>query len=278
MISTASIDGTALKVTRLRGLGSPAPRRSVFARAERHGSTDRTRFYDGRVFELEGIVWGHDEEEAWDNFDEIKEMLSLGVERTFTFRRRGRAEDEQAFVRVASPVDDDVSLEVAEGTALIRYAVSLFAGDPRLYGAALKAGSYDPTESLSGGGVTFPLTFELTFSTSTATHLELANGGNFQTPPVLTITGPVIDPIIDNDSLPASIAFDAVLGDADELVVDVAQRSVQLNGADRLDLLVVADTTDWWELAPGTNRIRLRGTGMAAGQTELAVQYRDARI
>jgi hypothetical protein len=271
MIDSCSIDGTALTVVDLKGLGSPAPRRSAFARAERHGSIDRTRFYEGRVLELEGLVRGAD---AWDTFDALKQAFALGAERTLRFRRTGRSEDEQVTVRVASPLDD----ATRPGATLIRYGVSLFAGDPRIYGAALKSGSYDPTESLSGGGVTFPLTFDLEFSTTTATHLELANEGNFSSPPVLTIAGPVIDPIIDNDTVGESIAFDTVLGDADTLVVDVAARSVLLNGAERLDLLVVADTTDWWELAPGTNRLRLRGTGMEAGSTELTCQYRDARI
>ena len=123
-----------------------------------------------------------------------------------------------------------------------------------------------------------PLVFPLTFSTTTATHLELANAGNFETPPVLTIAGPVINPILDNDTLGDSIALVIALGESDRLVVDVAARSVKLNGAPRLDLLDVAATTDWWQLSPGTNKLRLRGTGMASGVTELSVSFRDARI
>jgi hypothetical protein len=36
--------------------------------------------------------------------------------------------------------------------------------------------------------------------------------------------------------------------------------------------------TTWFELAKGDNLIRLRGSGMVTGQTQLTVSWRDARI
>lgn len=262
------------RVRRIKGMGSPAPRRDVSLRASRHGATDRTLYYDGRVLDIEALIVGETELDAWQTFDEIEGALQLGSAHTLRFRRTGFPEDEQCEVSVASPVDDGISWEEPR---LIRWGVSLFAADPRIYGATLRSGEYDPSASLSGGGLTLPLTFPLTFSSTTASNLELVNSGNMPTPPIITVRGPVVNPIVDNDTLAKSIFLLYSLGSSDTIQVDVSARTIKLNGAERLDLLD-AQNTEWWELAAGTNRLRLRGAGMATDQTLLTVQYRDARI
>lgn len=262
------------RVRRIKGMGSPAPRRDVTLRTSRHGAIDRTLYYDGRVLDVEALIIGETELAAWQKFDEIEGALQLGSAHTLRFRRSGFSEDEQCEVIVASPVDDGISWEEPR---LIRWGVSLFAADPRIYGATLRSGEYDPSASLAGGGVDFPLTFPLVFSSTTASNLEIVNSGNMATPPLITIRGPVVNPIVDNDTLAKSIYLLYSLGSSDTIQIDVAARMIKLNGAERQDLLNAQDT-EWWELAAGTNRLRLRGTGMATDQTLLTVQYRDARI
>lgn len=262
---------TSIIKQRSKGFGSPPPRPVVRALAERHGVIDDTDLYGPRRFELVGGLFGADSAATWQLFDDLKERLALGSQHVLRFRRKGRSEDERCIVKVASEVGDRI------GYGWLEWDVDLLAADPRVYSAALKSGSYDPTDALTGGGVSFPLAFPLTFSTTTASHLVLLNAGNFKTPPVLTIDGPVANPFLDNDTIGDSIAIANVLGANDRIIVDVAARTVTLNGADRRDLISVSQTR-WWELIKGTNRIRLRGTGMSAGQTLLTCQYRDARI
>lgn len=273
MIDYVYIDELQVSVREIVGLGSPAPRRVVIERASRHGARDLTKNYGGRVVDLNGIIFGT-ASAAWAAFDPIKAKLQLGAFRTLKFRRTGQTEDEQMLVKVASPVDYTTAFD---RPGVIEWGVSLFSEDPRIYGAVLRSGQYDPAASVSGGGVAMPLRFPLVFSTTTATHLELANGGNTPTPPVLTIRGPVANPSLDNDTTLESIRLSYVLGANDEIVVDVAARSVLLNGASRKDLIAVAQTK-WWELVPGVNRIRARGVGMSLGQTLFTCQYRNARI
>lgn len=274
MFETVYLDTLEVSVRRIRGLGTPIPRRDVLVRAQRHGSNDRTRHYEGRVVDLEGIIRGASDLAVWQAFDSLKAKLALGSEHVLKFRRSGFSVDEQLTVIVAAAGDDDFSFD-APGVA--RWGVSLFAADPRIYSAVLKEQSYDPTSALLGGGVNFTLSFPLEFPTSTASHLELVNGGNFPSPPVLTIQGPVEDPSVDNDTTGETIDLRYIMGANDVIVVDVGAREITLNGAERPDLLRVQDST-WWELAAGTNQIRMRGTGMSPGVTELTVQYRDARI
>lgn len=259
----------------LTGLGSPAPRQDVTDRAARHGAIDRTLFYSGRVLDLQGVIWGTTELDAWKALDDLKGKLALGTTHTLRFRRTGFLDDEQLDVIVASTVDDGTSYDQPRA---ILYGVSLHAADPRIYTASLRTASYDPAAAIEGGGFGVPLVFPLDFSSSgVASLLEVENGGNFETPPVLTIQGPVTNPILDNVTTGESLVLVYVLGSSDTIEVDIAARSVTLNGASRPDLLT-SQSTQWWELAPGTNELRLRGTGMALGKTELTCAYRDARI
>lgn len=267
----------SLRLDRIRkftGMGSPAPRRDVTLKASRHGAIDRTQFYDGRVLSIEALIVEDTPLAAWDKLDTLEGEFQLGTAHTLSFRRSGRPDDEQCEVIVASPLDASVSYEESN---TIRWGVELFAADPRVYGAALRSGSYDPAAATSGGGIDLPMTFPLTFPTDSTAELQLDNAGNFPTPPLLTIDGPVINPVIDNDTSGESISVVYSLGADDSVQVDVANRSVSLNGSKRLDLLN-AENTVWWNMEPGTNRIRLRGSGMATGVTLLTVQYRDARI
>lgn len=253
---------------------SVAPRADVRDRGNRHGSVDDTRWYGGQAFNLAGYV-SHDGGEAATEaaYDDLRAAVALPGEHVFRFRRRGRPEDERVVCKQQGGFDAP-----AEGwSRLIRWSGTLFAPDPRVYSAALKSASYDPTAALTGGGVSMPLSFPLVFSTSTVTLLHVTNAGRHATPPIFTVRGPGIDPIVDLLETGESVTFKANLGASDVVVVDVAARTVTLNGALRRDL-VVARQSRWFELVKGTNRLRLRGTGMVANQTSLQVSYRDASI
>lgn len=271
LIDDLTVHSTATTAIRkVTGLGAPPPRQHATPRSSNHGSLDLTRWYDGRTIDLEGQVTGPT---IWQDFDTIKSRLALGSPHILTFTRLGRDDAEQVLVRVASPVDNSVDVI----TSVLTWTVSLLAADPRLYGASLKSGTYDPTAALAGGGMAVPMVFPLVFTSSTASELYLTNTGSFSTPPVLTIHGPVSYPIVDNDTTGESVAVNYVLGSSDLVVIDVANRSITLNGASRIDLFVPSGSS-WWEMRPGENRIRLRGGSLASGVSALTVSYRDANI
>ncbi len=223
-VDDLQIHGAAtLSVRKMRGLGSPVPRESVRTHASRHGAIDSTKFYDGRVLEIEGQVLATSPALTWGAFDTLKGKLALGQQRTLRFRRNGLSQDEQISALVSSVVDQQIA---TENGPVIFYSAAFFAGDPRIYSATLKSGTYDPTASLSGGGADVVtgggMDFPLVFTTTTATELELTNSGQFKTPPILTVKGPVGNPIIDNDTTGESIYLLYSLGTADTIVVDVA--------------------------------------------------------
>lgn len=256
-------------------LGSPSPRGVTEPRPSAHGVTDSTAFYGPRAIELVGTIQAPDMAGFWPLVDELLGRLALGSEHTFRFRRLGESFDLQTTVRV----DSDVDLPVGDvPKPFARWGVSLLAPDPRLYTSTVTSGSYDPTDA-GDGGLDFPLDFPLEFGVSGGAWLSLDNEGTVSTPPTIIVTGPVINPIIDNDTSGLSIfTRDCGLGVGDTLTLDVRARTAVLNGTTlRPDLVDVSRTT-WWDVRPGVNRLRMRGSGMASGQTELAVGFRSARV
>lgn len=262
-------------ITKISGLGSPKARADREDLAQRHGQLDYTKFYSSRVIGLEGLCIGSDVNNVWDLFDAIKGAVALGTPHLFKFQRTGKAYQEQLGVTVDGELD--APMEIA--TRTIQWGVTLVAADPRMYSSTLSSGTYDPTASTAGGGITMPMTLigGLLFSTTTVTRLDLTNNGNFSAPVVVTIQGPVINPIVDNDTYGQSLYILYNLGSNDVVQIDTGARSVLLNGASRPDLLD-AQNSVWWTLRPGLNSLRLRGTGMSAGVTALSAAFREARI
>lgn len=259
-------------VTEIRGLGSPSPRADRIERPRAHGSIDRTQFYGDRVLELLGVVGSDDSPATWQTFDELKGVLAALADDEDVILRVGRQGIgiDRALVRVDGAIDCNV---MPNG---IVWGVQLIAADPRFYSDTLKQGDYDPTV-VGAGGVVFPMEFPFVFGQVASGTVTVENQGNFPTPPTITIEGPVTDPIIDNETTGESITFDATVNLGSSLIVDVGSRRVTLDGALRPDLVVPGETT-WWELVPGGNQVRLRGSSMTGGTTHLTIEFRDARI
>jgi hypothetical protein len=264
-----------IAISTLDGLGSPPPKRNSTKRARGHGSTDSTRFYDDRVLNLTGYLYGTDMAALQAARDVFTGACALGSPHVLKFRRQGFAEDEQ----VTFIVGGEIQIPLAGSSRRAKWTAQLVCSDPRIYAAALKVASYDPTVGAAGTGLVLPLAFPLDFGgIGGGSQLDCQNQGNFPTPPTFTITGPVTNPIVDNDTTGESLFTTGLaVAAGDQLVIDVASKGVTLNGGSRPDFVDALNTT-WFELAKGDNLIRLRGSGMVTGQTQLTVSWRDARI
>jgi hypothetical protein len=279
MLDSAYLDAlqihnaATLAVSKAHGFGVPAPRVESSQRPRRHGERDTTRFYAGRILSLEGIARGATTAAAWQAIEDLAAALALdGAEQVFKFTRSGLAYAERCLVRAATPLE----FELQGIRKQIKWAVSLRAADPRFYADTPTSASYQP--STAGSGISFPISFPLTFTGAAASTMTVTNGGNFPTPPVWTITGPATAPAIRNETTGEQIVTTAALLAGETLTIDVAARTVTLLGSTLRPDLIDAAQTDWFELLAGANVIRLLGSGFAAGQTTLAVSYRDARI
>jgi hypothetical protein len=144
----------------------------------------------------------------------------------------------------------DLSWAQTQGETLLE----LVATDPRKYAANLT--TLAASVAVLGGGVTFPLTFPLTFGTATVSGQIIAtNAGNYSTLPTAHITGPVDNPRIEHTDQGAAITMAISLAAGDYLDIDFAAHTIILNGtASRRSTLTAASR--WFELTPGDNHLR----------------------
>lgn len=154
-----------------------------------------------------------------------------------------------------------------------QFMFEMTAPDPLLYSSTLHSASAGlPTPT---AGLTFPVTFNVTFGASTGGSMSVTNLGNYITAPLFTIAGPVTNPTI---SFPASgqfMTFGIALGPSDTLTVDMANRTVLLNGtADRYNTIVTGSS--WFGFPPGTWSVGVASTDSAAVAAVFTVQWRDA--
>jgi hypothetical protein len=252
-IAGFSIAGGGNGVVTTKLSWSKAPRVQRYDRPRAHGTVDLTRFYGGRLYELAGLIYGLAESDAQARLDSFEQALALtGSSVSFSFLLAGRSEAEQSDVRVDG--DLEYAFDSAE-RSVIRWAVTLFAEDPRRYSATLRTFSYDP---------------------SVGSSVTVTNGGTFQTPPIFVLDGPAVDPVI-TDGTSSIDLTGLTMAAGDQLQVDVASRAVTLNGLARPDLIVAASTA-WFEVEPGNTDISVSGSGFSTGDSLLTVTFHDARI
>lgn len=257
----------------ISGLGSPSPKGDVVSLPRTHGHVDYSEFYEGRVLSLTGASYGPSMEDCNSNFDALKTKFQLGSYRSLKFKRIGQFDYEQIQVKVSSPID----MTMSGASQQIKWSLDLFSQDPRIYAFTESTGSYDPTTSPSAG-LLLPLVWPLDFQGSAASYLSLSNEGTFPTPPIFTIEGPITNPILDNDTTSQSFYTSGLtLAAGEYAVADMGARTFSIQGTVRMDF-VDAALSSWFDLQPGVNDIRLRGTGTASAQTSLSASFYNARI
>jgi Phage tail protein len=152
-------------------------------------------------------------------------------------------------------------------------AVEFTCADPLIYGSTLKsasAGLPSPT-----AGLTFPVTFNVTFGASTGGSFTVTNNGTYLSPPVFTITGPVTNPRLTFTSTGAFFALNIALGASDVLVIDMGKRSVTLNGtASRLNTIVSGSS--WFGFPTGTWSIGVSSSDASPVAALFTANWRDA--
>jgi hypothetical protein len=146
-----------------------------------------------------------------------------------------------------------------------------YAEDPRIYTAEEQVVVINYGGE-AGTGFAFSLGFDFSFGPAIPpTGANIPVGGSRPTPATLTIVGPITSPVITNDTLGVSLAFNLTMTASDTLVIDLANRTVLLNGQNRRNTLLVPN---WFFLSPGSTFLRFGG-GNGTGSS-LTVRYRDA--
>lgn len=138
----------------------------------------------------------------------------------------------------------------------VKAALQYDAADPRIYSAT---GTITPISlPAASGGLVWPLTWPLSWGTGSAGGSTLTNDGNFGSRPIVTFHGDLVGPALENITTGRTFrmqdSYNLPVGET--LVVDFDARTVLLDGtASRYG--DVDSSSQWWELAPGANELRL---------------------
>lgn len=146
------------------------------------------------------------------------------------------------------------------------------AEDPRIYDSALQ------TVALVTGvpittGIGFSLGFDFGFGAAVSPEgVTVINGGNRPTPAIITLPGPVTNPVIYNDTYSNTLEFEIDVAASDNLQIDLGNRTVKINGSQsRRGALL---NPDWFLLESGDNFIRYRAS--AGGSNPASIAFRNA--
>lgn len=167
------------------------------------------------------------------------------------------------------------------------FLVGLRMRDPHFYEAAPVV--ITTGDITSGAGLTYPLVYPVTYPDPGATFgaVTVTNPGSADADPIIDLHGPVRNPAIVNDSLPALLYLPGLrIPSGEFLRLDFATREVLLNGiADYSDYLD-STVSSWWYAGvpgllgtkpgrPGINQLRMTGEDMSPpAYAEVTVRLR----
>ena len=257
-------------------VGLPGVRAVVRDRPNGHGSLNRTKRLTDRLVELEGEIWGSSQQAAFAEFDVVGGALldALDEPRLLRYRRGGDGLELQTLVQLAS----DVKAPLKGGGRFLKYQVQLRASDPRAYAQSVTT-AQSATMGEDGGGLVFPVTWPATFLPGSSGQAVFSNQGSAATPPVFRLYGRLVNPTVRLlPDGPEVVLFGEVAA-GDFLELDVANRTIRLNGnpsANRLGMRDFAQTT-WFELPRGSGTVRLLADDADPG-AYLEMDYRHAYV
>lgn len=221
-VDSAGVDWS---LQELQGWDSAEVRSEYTDRESDHGAWASPVYLGSRPITLSGTVTAPDRLTLETALEQLRSAVSLGDTTLVVYELTAA---KQATVRRSG------KLLIAYVTDRIAtYSVLVTAADPRRYSTTLQSATTGlPT---STGGLTFPATFPISMSATTAAGQIIAiNTGTFETRPLFTITGPVTAPSISAlypDGTVRQLAFSQTLQSGDFLSIDTDAHTVILNSA-----------------------------------------------
>jgi len=157
---------------------------------------------------------------------------------------------------------------------LIRAEYTFFCPDPRYYDNTTQTATMTYTTPT---GRTYPRVYPLTYGGGSNTQsVQITNSGYINTYPVITIYGPVTNPVVGNSTTNQAISFNYTMAQSDIITIDLLNRTVLLNGNPARNLLL--GSSQWFAAQPGVNQFYFVGTGTTYGITNATVQWNNAYI
>ena len=166
-----------------------------------------------------------------------------------------------------TPVNVDYSNQ------FIKTQVRFMCPDPRIYDNTLQSITL---LALNPIGRTFNTVYPLSYGGgSSAGSSAVVNAGTWETLPLVTITGPCINPVVGNSTQGLSMYFNLTLNTGDTLVIDLKNKTIKLNGNPARNYL--SGISRWFSAPAGTSLFYFTASG-ASGTTSCVASWYNAYV
>ncbi len=155
--------------------------------------------------------------------------------------------------------------------------VDFFCPDPRYYNSNEQTAllAYTPPT-----GRVYNRVYNLTYGGgSSIITTTITNNGWTDTYPLITLNGPIDNPVLGNSTQGFALYFNVVLSSSDSFVVDLYNKLITLNGTSARNTLI-SGISQWFSASPGNNSFYLTGDAGSTlvGVTQATVEWQSAYI
>lgn len=260
--------GTVLLLEEVTGFDSPNVRQNLADLPEQDGQAAGDFFYGARPITFKGKI-----------------VASTAASRNTTVLQLQRAlrglrgdvtiKSQAAGLEAMQTTARFDNLRLAPGF-IKDFSISMICPDPVLYSQTLY--SQSGTGSVATSGAAWPVAWPASWGGGTGATVTVSatNAGNYDSHPVLTITGPISNPWVRNAVTGDVLYIDNVtLAAGEYVVVDTSAKTVTKNDGSNLYSRIRFPDSSWLTMIPAANVFELRSGGSASTAT-LQVQWRNA--
>jgi phage-related protein len=266
--------GSPYQILSVDGLESlPSIRNQDDNRGYHDGMFTGRDFLNGRVISIIFNTFGDSNGSAQTNYNTIQRILLPQTSGTtplyFKFPNSPTSEQfVDARVRnLRTTVDPNYTY------GYITSQVDFFCPDPNYYDNNLQTSVMQISAAL---GRTYNKTFNYTYGGGSATvTTTISNIGWGTTYPIITISGPITNPVVGNSTSGNTLYFSGTYSALDILEIDLYNQLITLNGNPARNLLI---SGTWFDAPPGNSNFFFTGTGTLAGTTQATVSWYSAYI
>ena len=264
--------GTAWLWQSISGWDSPPVQGAgVIPRAGDHGAWASPQWFAARTLTLNCTASAQSQALRDVARATLQAAVPVGDAGQLTVLRYDEPVPKQALVRRSGSVTEKYPT-----LADVTFQVGLVAPDPRKYGTTRKTLVINPVPSGGGGSFTVPFTVPFSLAASPPPASAAAvNAGNFGSPPLAVITGPVTGPTLANLTTGQTVSWSQIsLAAGQAMTVDFLDRQAWISAPNTPGLpgqslgggsYAPADISSaWWVLQPGSNAVQVGG-GAGAG-------------
>lgn len=237
----------------LEGFDLPNIRTSSFDLSGRDGGIVARQFYGMRAITLTGRIWDYDGAALAARRRALQEAVAKKsvTLRLFTY--------DGAVYQIECNVID-FKMPILRTPNLSGFKIELVAPDPLIYDYTEGSIFEAYLTKVTGSGYPTPYLLPIAWPAG-GIPANIVNSGATTVYPVITLTNIGSNPKITNVDAAEVIQYMGGIGTGDQLVIDMAKRTVTLNGSNVRALL--SNSSTFWGLKPGDNLLKLESDGGA---------------